>query len=299
MGADVPFHDVLTLNVRTEIAYGFFDDGCTALSWHSSTGSKRPIGASQALLAQNWDWRAHQLANLIHMTISQPGRPTIAMITEAGIIGKIGLNSQGLGVCLNAISAKQVSYNKLPVHLALRAALDTVHNEVGHQNTGRSYLEMAVDKVRVHGVASSAHILIATTEGAIGLECTFQDVALVPERNIKSGRMVTHTNHFIQDHGTVKEFTIMKDSVPRLNRVNKLLEEQQGPPSLGSVQEILKDEEGYPISICRNRTEDSEVITVFSIVMDLNSRMAKVKLGRPTEGGEEVIVSPRKNETIP
>jgi isopenicillin-N N-acyltransferase like protein len=45
-GAGVSFEDVLALNVRTEIAYGMFKDGCTALSWKEE---------ERSFLAQNWD----------------------------------------------------------------------------------------------------------------------------------------------------------------------------------------------------------------------------------------------------
>lgn len=38
--------DIVALNVRTEINFGLFSDGCTALSWHTS---------NHAWLAQNWD----------------------------------------------------------------------------------------------------------------------------------------------------------------------------------------------------------------------------------------------------
>ncbi len=37
-GAGVEFESVLALNVRTEIAYGMFNDGCTALSWRDGEG---------------------------------------------------------------------------------------------------------------------------------------------------------------------------------------------------------------------------------------------------------------------
>lgn len=45
-GAGVDVKSVLALNVRTEIAYGMFDDGCTAFSWRNPSAS---------FLAQNWD----------------------------------------------------------------------------------------------------------------------------------------------------------------------------------------------------------------------------------------------------
>jgi len=46
-GAGVGYQDILALNVRTEIAFGAFNDGCTALSWKSE---------EKSFLAQNWDW---------------------------------------------------------------------------------------------------------------------------------------------------------------------------------------------------------------------------------------------------
>ena len=295
MGAEVSFHDILTLNLRTEIAYGLFDDGCTALSWHSSSNGTMMAGESCALLAQNWDWRAPQLDNLIHLTIQRDDKPTIAIITEAGIIGKVGLNSAGLGVCLNAISAKGVDYNRLPVHLALRAALDTNFTEDKDQTADRNYLEQAISRLRLYGVASSAHILVATTGGATGLETTFQDTAVLSEQDIGSGRIVTHTNHFIRPHGNIIEYTVLKDSRPRLDRVNKLLEKQNGPQSFETVQKILKDEEGYPTSICRNKSKESDTMTIFSIVMDLHKKIAMVKLGRPNEEGEVIALDPTLN----
>jgi hypothetical protein len=47
-GADVPFENILAMNVRTEISMGMMNDGCTALSWTSP---------STNILAQNWDVR--------------------------------------------------------------------------------------------------------------------------------------------------------------------------------------------------------------------------------------------------
>jgi isopenicillin-N N-acyltransferase-like protein len=53
-GAGVTYADILALNVRTEIAFGAFNDGCTALSWR---------GASSSILAQNWDWNTEYVSS--------------------------------------------------------------------------------------------------------------------------------------------------------------------------------------------------------------------------------------------
>ena len=46
-GAEVSYEDILALNVRTEIAFGSFNDGCTGISWK---------GEAKSMLGQNWDW---------------------------------------------------------------------------------------------------------------------------------------------------------------------------------------------------------------------------------------------------
>lgn len=40
--------DIVALNVRTEINFGLFSDGCTSVAWHTE---------KRAWLAQNWDVR--------------------------------------------------------------------------------------------------------------------------------------------------------------------------------------------------------------------------------------------------
>jgi isopenicillin-N N-acyltransferase-like protein len=106
------------------------------------------------------------------------------MITEAGIIGKIGMNSAGVGICLNALKAQGCAFDKLPVHLALRAALDSTSC-----STAATTLEKAA-------VAAAGHILIADAEGALGLECSSADIVRL---EMEHG-VVTHSNHFIAPH---------------------------------------------------------------------------------------------------
>ena len=257
----------------------FKDDGCTALAWWSN---------KNVILAQNWDWRDSQKPNLIRLTICQSGHK-IAMITEAGIIGKIGINSAGFGVCLNAIRVRGVSYEKLPVHLALRKVLD--ERRIAGLNDVYALL-------RKKGIASSAHILVASTDGALGLETTYEDAQQLTGRDGKTPetflreketktRVLTHTNHLIKPHEGVDERLELLDSPARLKRIDELLDGQIEPPNVSDAQKMLRDEQGYPTSICRDSTQTSKSTTCFSIVMDLKARVALVKMGRPTEDGEE------------
>lgn len=275
-GADVDFDSILAMNVRTEIAYGMFSDGCTALSWKAGDAS---------FLAQNWDWQHEQKENLILLRIRQSSKPTIHMITEAGIIGKIGLNSAGVGVCLNAIRARGVDFNKLPCHLALRAALDS------------SSRDGAVSTLENAGVASACHILIADATGGVGLECSSQDICKL---TMGDGR-VLHTNHFLIEHGGVEEKMQMKDSPFRLQRIRDLVAEAETKdpkPSAQIIGRFLEDEMNYPTAICRAQTEDSTVATLFSVVMDLTAKTATVRLGRPSATEDTLSLNPSDAEPV-
>ena len=266
----------------------YLPDGCTSLAWLSSD-------AKQSFLAQNWDWQHEQKPNLISLRIrrlaSPPAEeadgsgelPVIQMITEAGIIGKIGMNSAGVGVCLNAIRARGVKYDALPCHLALRRCLEA------------SSRDAAVIVLKQNAISSACHILVADAErGGIGLECSALDIEEVKE---KKG-VVTHTNHYIlPHHPDVREQGTLEDSPLRLTRINEIVDTAKKAgerPSTQGIYGMLKDQQGYPTGINRYETPDSTTATLFTIVMDLNKRNAKVTLGRPTEVEDTVILEPEK-----
>lgn len=301
-GAGVGFLDILALNVRTEIMFGLFteaeaarargttngvngvngvsgkshgesdfpSDGCTSLAFKSTSSS---------FLAQNWDWLPTQAPNLIVAHISQPELPDIAMVTEAGIIGKIGLNSAGVGCCLNAIRARGLDSTRLPVHFALRTILES---------QSRSYALSTLRKLG--GVAGSAHILVADITGAVGLEFAGGKERIGEIGPDEKGRVV-HTNHLVLEHPGVEEPGWLPDSGERLKRITALTDVDGvlgGKVDFERVVELFKDEEGFPCSINRLQVKEGESQTLFTIVMDLGRKEALVKVGRPSEGGEEI-----------
>lgn len=237
-----------------------FSDGCTALSWRNGNAS---------WLAQNWDWQEAQKKNLIVLTIAQAGKPTIKMVTEAGLIGKIGMNSAGVGVCLNAIRMKGMDATKLPCHLGLRMVLDS------------NSREEAVTRLEEYGIASACHMLIADATGGIGLEWSSTDVQ---KCTMNDAEQVFHSNHYLLDHpGTKNDTNWLKDSSYRVTRIEELAGKIEGTPDRAALFEIFKDESNYPGAICRAQKAPSESASLFNIIMDLKARKADVTLGRPTD----------------
>ena len=278
-GAGVDLLDILALNVRTEIVFSLFTedpeagvkvDGCTSVALKTC--------AELSLLAQNWDWQEEQGRNLFVCHISQPGTdiPDLAFVTEGGIIGKIGFNSYGVGVCLNAIRARGVDKSKLPVHLGLRAALESKSRQD------------AVRRLMSDGIAGSAHILVADEDAAVGLECTVKGIK---ELEMDKNSRIVHTNHLLLDHTGVDEPPWLRDSPERLTRMHRLLDEKVASSDDVGVPELLelfKDEDGYPCSINRAQAAGSDLQTIFNIVMELPQRQAVVRFGRPTDGGDSL-----------
>ncbi|KAM6525189.1 hypothetical protein FALCPG4_010747 [Fusarium falciforme] len=280
-GAGVEFIDIVALNVRTEITFGLFTDspsipvqtdGCTSLAYRQKNGNM--------LLAQNWDWRVQQTPNLFICHITQPGTdlPDISFVTEGGVIGKIGFNTFGVGVSLNAIRARGLDTTKLPIHLSLRAALES--------NSARD----AAHKLQATGTAGSGHILVSDPKEAIGLECTSVGIK---EIKLDQDGTIVHANHLMLDHPGVDERPPYLDSFARVKRLSQLVTEKAASETItsSSLFELFKDEQGFPGSINRCQVGDSESQTLFNIVMDLAERKANVYFGRPTSWTERVELS--------
>jgi len=157
-----------------------------------------------------------QKQNLIITKIVQEDKPTIVQITEAGIIGKIGFNSKGVGTLFNAIRLRGVDSTRMPAHFGLRMALESTS------------VEDAVRKLESFGMASSAHILLADTTTSLGLEFTKSTFAhVLPDA---SGR-VLHTNHLLRDHAGETDTVWLKDSLTRLKTMSENVDKLGNEPS--------------------------------------------------------------------
>lgn len=219
-----------------------------------------------------------QKQNLILLDISTDNGPRIKMITEAGIIGKIGLNEFGVGVCLNAIKVPGCDFSRLPVHLALRSVLET------------SSAEEAVRQLENTGVAASAHILVGDKEKAIGLETTAKTMRRV---GVDEKYRIFHANHLLLAHDGVTDAGWLADSPCRQRRIQQLaLDFTSRSPGLTDITQLLDDHEGFPYSICRYEEGPLGMdATLFSIVMDLQATRANVYLGRPCQVEETLVLA--------
>ncbi|KAH7397843.1 acyl-coenzyme A:6-aminopenicillanic acid acyl-transferase-domain-containing protein [Cadophora sp. MPI-SDFR-AT-0126] len=273
-GANVDLLDITALNCRSEIALGLFSDGCTSMGWKREGG--------EVLLAQNWDWTRRVKESLVMMSIEKTGKPKIWMVTEAGIVGKIGFNSSSVGTTLNAIRARPTDASKVPIHVALRLCLEA-------ETTAA-----AISKLEsLGGLASSAHILLADPTGPISLELSPKG-----DKHIASNEkgIVCHTNHFLQNR-FVDEPPWLSGSPIRLTRIQQLTDELATSGENVDAEvlrtRIFSDGFNAPQAICceedPKRAIETRSSTLFNIVMrfvDGEEPSAEVVWGRPGSGEE-------------
>lgn len=270
--------EILALNARSEIALNDRTaDGCTAFAAYG-----RATRARETILCQNWDWRSSQREAFVVLEFRPEGKPAVTMLTEAGIIGKLGFNDRGLGVCLNAIVTDEVSESGTPLHIVLRGILES-------RNLGE-----AVETVYRTPIASAANFLVAQHGvGALDIEATPSRVdVLVPEDDV-----LVHTNHLLSLRlATVRDLAgqVLPDSYPRLARAHHLIAEVHGQIDVGAAQAILRDHANEPDGICRHEDEigDPEgkrLESVFSLVMSLDGPECWLTDGPPCTTDYEAL----------
>lgn len=265
-GAEKDFEDILTLNVRSEILFPNID-GCTSIGL-----SRERTENGDVVIGQNWDWKQSQKDALLLLLIEQERKPTITMVTEGGIIGKIGLNSFGVGVCLNAL-ATPVAPVGVPLHIVLRKILDSYS------------MGSAISAVSAEKMACSANFLIGCDGEIINLEVVPNDYDILYPQ---AGYLV-HTNHFcsprlfhLKDTGKL----LFPDSHVRLGKTEKLVSKDRDEVlSTDTIKGILSDHTIYPDSICRhedvNILKKNRFMTVFSIIMNVSRKELLIAHGPP------------------
>lgn len=269
-GGGLTRDDILTLNVRSEISLTNYADGCTAISQVETNG--------RIFLAQNWDWIEELHRGMVFLHV-RPQKSDIAFrfLGEAGIVGKIGMNSAGFGLCMNALRSGAFDKSNFPVHIMSRRLLQFATS-----------VDTALAIVDEFGVACTANYMFADKTGKqVDIECSPRGNALILPHN----GYVAHTNHLYSSNRPAKLVDHpAPNSFARLARIQKLTDEMleaRETLSFHSLRERLSDQEGTPLSICRDKPAGAvgmeRMTTLACIMMELKSCTGKVIVGRPCE----------------
>lgn len=271
-GAGVSFEDIMTLNARSEVVFAQHKtlDGCTAFSCTPEATKNGHV-----LIGQNWDWKEQAIDNLIILKIKQRSKPDIFMVTEAGIIGKIGFNSTGLGVCLNALVVAGEP-NGIPLHFVLRRILDSPS------------INSALDKINTQRNAGPGNYLMAYPDGC---SLTVEKTPEAWDYLYNDTGILVHTNHIIsknlqlriKDDGPVR----LPDTIIRYHMMQKMMNNENGNITVDYIKSCLRSHHQFPEGICHHvnvkAAPSNQFTTAFSIIMDINTSEVWLTLGPPCE----------------
>ncbi len=275
-GAGVDFDSILAINARSELLFSkkiLKQDGCT------SYGITPAKGGGSTIIGQNWDFPEPTKEPLILLEIEQKQKPRILMITEAGIVGKIGLNSAGVGICMNALMTER-TINGTPLHIAMRGVLNS------------ATLNDALDKTATCNVGSAINFVLGDHAiGPVNMEIIPEDYEL----NFPENEVVVHTNHLTSARLLSKTVdlnrTLMLDTFIRLKRARQLLSARD-VFDIPALKKIHDDHLNYPRSICRHLKADDPTMIVsgFAVIMDLRNLVMHITAGQPCEHNLEAHV---------
>ena len=157
--------------------------GCTAVG-------VRAEGDRPTLIGQTMDLPSVHDGTQVVVIHEEQGAPTQAVFTAAGIIGLMGVNSAGVGVCVNNLDVLPAARYGVPVTFVERKLLDTF--SVEEASYGLQAMQHTIGQ----------HYLIGDPGNLVSFEAD-------ASRVIGGGqdqRVITHANHPLYDPPVKPEF---------------------------------------------------------------------------------------------
>lgn len=277
-GAGVALAEIVLINARTEILKIAGDpklgarfarkdpDGCTAV-----VAAPEATAGGSIIHAHNWDWKMEAADSSVMLRVRRDDGPDYLMFTEAGALGRFGVNSAGLAITANYLECDR-DYRDVGVPLALirRKVMDQAH------------LATAVQVVCATEKSGSNNIVLSDETGMVlDFECAPDEPFLVePEDGI-----LIHANHWISPAAQVKLRNTGHRAFPcsfqRQARARALLKGKAGAITIEDIRSVLLDDYGAPWSICRPPRPSAFTnlsATVASLILEPKARRMEIAM---------------------
>ncbi|BAN49617.1 C45 family peptidase [Metapseudomonas resinovorans] len=208
LGADLPFWQLAALNARTEILAVM----PTPPEGECSTAVYAPRGAQAPRSIQTWDWHDSLVPDGLLLQFPGSAGLSVKLFTEFGMLGKIGVNSAGLGLHFNILHHGSDNDSAgVPVHAIARRLLEEARS-----------VDEAIALARSARVSASTVLTVFSRHDrsprAASIELAPQATAVVlPGED----GWITHTNHFLAPELVPDERTLdVSTTYARLEHVN-------------------------------------------------------------------------------
>jgi len=282
-GSGLPLDEIVALNVRYEILYDGVGkrmmaearrDGCTGFVLLPEA-----VTSGRLLAGQNWDW-IPEVAGAV-LRVRREEAPDLLGFTEAGIFGvKLGMNAAGVSLSVNGMLTTDDDGGRLerPFHLRCHDVLSS-----------RNLIDATGHVVETPRACSGNFMLSALPDAAVDIETGPSTHRLLEA----TGGVLVHANHFVdQDAAGVAEPPNPRrhHSEHRHARLDEILR-AAAPMDVPQLQELLRDHDGKPNSVCRHPDtdlpEEQRVQTVCSAIMEPGTGRMWISDGPPCEADFE------------
>lgn len=268
-GSGQSFNDVFAFQLIDEY-WGYLDrlehgsvdkDHCSAIGLAAE-------GEHPTMVAQNIDidtfMQGHQV--VFHISGSK-NEPEQYIVSSAGFIGFVGINNQGVGVVINALTDLNNSTSGLPVTFVTRGVLNRPS-------------EKALEFVKNVKHATGQNYIIGFDSKVINLEASANEVVeFLPTNN---PNIVYHTNHSINNHDIkpwMEEYhkRILSDTGAKTNSqmryhiLDKRLKSGPKGSRKDQLKEILRSKDDPRFPICVTYNENAIAFTFSSVLFVLGS----------------------------
>jgi isopenicillin-N N-acyltransferase like protein len=274
-GAGQPVERLATINARTEVLAALGPAARGECSTVVFLGDE----FAEPVAMQNWDWFAGMAANWLVWTIPHEDGRVTTTVTEYGILGKIGINSAGIGVLFNILHHRSdgARANGIPVHVLARQALDTA------TDANAALLTIANATV----AASTAMTVVA----GVGAGKTAITAELWPDGPgfvlPAPDGLLLHTNHFLaaaaQPGDT--EPRDAPDTLIRYEVLQRSLHPHRDKITTAHVREVLTSHVGGTGAICCHpavdASPDEQYATLATVELDFDARTVIATAGAP------------------
>lgn len=262
-GVGVSYGEALATNIRGGLN-STMDGACTT---YAITGKGTTNG--EILSGQNADMSLAEIDLAYVLHLKPKNKPQVLIWTFGGMIGYHGMNGAGIGAFANALGGGPGPGYGLTHYPAKRLILEC------------SSLDEVEQVIKRVPIASNGNYMLNDRKKILNIEWTTAG----PQRITDQGKgYLAHTNHFVcSEYATPENHeNSLKDSFPRLDRMNQLIRSRYGKLGVDDLKTFLKDRENSPHGICRSDAENSSITTA-SIISEPSKRQMHVAVGYEQE----------------
>lgn len=266
-GSGQSFTDVFCFQLVDEL-WVYIDKLQNQINHHCSAIGVAATASNPANIAQNNDLETFRngFQILLHIP-SNNNEPEQYILSCAGLIALLGINSEGIGVCLNTLMELEASTDGLPVACVVRGILTKQTREsalyflqtVKHAS-GQNYILGAVDSV--YDFEASASKVVRFLPDAGNYSVVYHTNHAFANDDIKPWHKESHQRQLTgnsADDNSVIRFASLKS---RLNL-------SQSGISEDVIKQTLKSKDDRKNQVCRSINNEFSGFTFSSVVLTL------------------------------